>query len=100
MDPMLGFHIRLVFKLPPRDSTLQQKRCVHIWNNFPWIRTLLQPNLITLIVEIASVTTFLNFLVSDEVYKNNMTAGSIIGKHDYVINANFSLYMTSLNINQ
>ena len=25
MDPMLGFHIRLVFTLPPRDKTLQYK---------------------------------------------------------------------------
>jgi len=29
MDPMLGFDIRLVFTLPPRDSRLQSKRCVH-----------------------------------------------------------------------
>jgi len=29
------FDIRLVFTLPPRDSTLQYKRCVHFWNNFP-----------------------------------------------------------------
>ena len=35
MDP-----IRLVFILPPRDSTLQYKRCVHLWNNFPCIITL------------------------------------------------------------
>ena len=37
MDPMSGFDIRLVFTLPPRDSTLQYKRCVHFWNNFPCI---------------------------------------------------------------
>ena len=35
MDPMSGCNIRLVFTLPPRDSTLQYKRCVHLWNNFP-----------------------------------------------------------------
>ena len=29
MDPISGFDIRLVFTLPPRDSTLQYKRCVH-----------------------------------------------------------------------
>ena len=29
MYPMSGFDIRLVFTLPPRDSTLQYKRCVH-----------------------------------------------------------------------
>ena len=40
MDPMSGFGIRLVFTLPPRDSTLQYKRCKHLWNNFPCIKTL------------------------------------------------------------
>ena len=40
MDSMSGFDIRLVFTLPPRDSTLQYKRCVHLWNNFPCIITL------------------------------------------------------------
>ena len=40
MDPMSGFDIRLVFTLPPRDSTLQYKRCVHLWNNFPCIKSL------------------------------------------------------------
>ena len=35
MDPMSGLDIRLVFTLQPRDSTLQYKRCVHFWNNFP-----------------------------------------------------------------
>ena len=34
MDPISGFDICLVFTLPPRDSTLQYKRCVHFWNNF------------------------------------------------------------------
>ena len=40
MDPMSGFDIRLVFTLPPSDSTLQCKRCVHLWNNFPCIKFL------------------------------------------------------------
>ena len=40
MDPISGFDIRLVFTLPPRDSTLQYKRCVHFWNNFPCITSL------------------------------------------------------------
>ena len=39
MDPMSGCNIRLVFTLPPRDSSLQYKRCVHLWNNFPCIIT-------------------------------------------------------------
>ena len=38
MDPMSGCDIRLVFYFPPRDSTLQYKRCVHLWNNFPCIK--------------------------------------------------------------
>ena len=37
---MSGFDIRLVFLLVPRDSTLQYKRCVHFWNNFPCIPSL------------------------------------------------------------
>ena len=41
MDPMLGCDIRLVFTLPPRDSTLQYRRCVHLWNNFPCIINLI-----------------------------------------------------------
>ena len=40
MDPMSGFGIRLVFTLPPSDSILQYKRCVHLWNNFPCIKSL------------------------------------------------------------
>jgi len=40
MDPMSGLDIRLVFTLPPRDITLQYKRCVHFWNNFPCITSL------------------------------------------------------------
>ena len=40
MDSMSGCDIRLVFTLPPRDSTLQYKRCVHLWNNFPYITPL------------------------------------------------------------
>ena len=40
MDPMSGFDIRLVFTLPPSNSTLQYKRCIHLWNNFPCIKSL------------------------------------------------------------
>ena len=40
MDPMLGFDIFLEFTLPPSDSTLQYKKCVQLWNNFPCIITL------------------------------------------------------------
>ena len=40
MNPMSGWNIRLVFTLPPRDSTLQYKRCVHFENNFPGITSL------------------------------------------------------------
>ena len=31
--------VRLVFTLPPRDSTVQFKRCIQLWNNFPCITT-------------------------------------------------------------
>ena len=37
MDPMSGCNIRLVFTLAPRDSTLQYKRWIYFWNNFPCI---------------------------------------------------------------
>ena len=40
MDSMSGFEIRLVFTFPPKDTTLQYKKCVHLWNNFPCISTL------------------------------------------------------------
>ena len=43
MDPMSGFDIRHVFTLPPRDSTLQYKRCVYFGNNFPCITSLILP---------------------------------------------------------
>ena len=42
MDPMSGFDIRLVFSLPPSDSTLQYKKCMHLWNNFPCIKSLIE----------------------------------------------------------
>ena len=40
IDFLSGFVIPFVFTLPPRDGTLQYKRCVHLWNNFPCITTL------------------------------------------------------------
>ena len=43
MDPMSGCDIRFVFTLPPRNSALQYKRCVHLWKNFPCIITLYKP---------------------------------------------------------
>jgi len=42
MDPMSGCDIRLVFTFPPKDSTLQYKKYVHLWSNFPCISTLRQ----------------------------------------------------------
>ena len=42
MDHMSGCNIRLyMFTLPPRDSTLQYKIYVHLWDNFPCIITLI-----------------------------------------------------------
>ena len=40
MDSMSGCGICLVFTFPPKDSTLEYKKCVHLWNNFPCISTL------------------------------------------------------------
>ena len=40
MDSMSGCDIRLVFTFPPKDITLQYKKSVHLWNNFPCIITL------------------------------------------------------------
>ena len=37
---MSGCDIRLVFTFPPKDSTLQYKKCVHLYNIFPYISTL------------------------------------------------------------
>ena len=38
--PCQAVTIRLVFTFPPKDSTLQYKKFVHLWNNFPCIITL------------------------------------------------------------
>ena len=43
MDPISDLYNHLVFTLPPRDSTLQYKRCVHLWYKFPCIITLDRP---------------------------------------------------------
>ena len=44
MDPMSGFDIRLVFTLPPRDSTLQYKNVytseITFLAIYPWIEPL------------------------------------------------------------
>ena len=45
IDSMSGFDIRLVFTFPPKDSTLQYKKCVHLWNNLPCIITLVVPSI-------------------------------------------------------
>ena len=54
-DPLSGVFIRLVFTFPPRDSTLQYKRCIHLWNNFPCIITLI------VIIQIISLNKVLSF---------------------------------------
>ena len=42
MDPMSGCDTpTLVFTLEPKDSTLQYKKCVHLWNNFPCLTSLM-----------------------------------------------------------
>ena len=41
MDHMSGCDIRRVFTFPTKDSTLQYKKCVHFWNNYPCISTLI-----------------------------------------------------------
>ena len=43
MDSMSGCDIRLVFTFPPKENTLQYKKCVHLWNNFPCFSTLSKP---------------------------------------------------------
>ena len=37
MDSMSGCDKRFVFTFPPKDSTLQYKKCLNLWNNFPCI---------------------------------------------------------------
>ena len=64
MDPISGFDIPLVFTLPPRDSTLQYERRVHLWNNFP-----LHYNLEVNYVEVYTVP----FSVHDEHEKKKLT---------------------------
>ena len=61
MDPMSGFDIRLVFTLPPKDSTLQYKKCVHLWNNFPCISTLVYASFHN-IYTLHAVQIYLHFL--------------------------------------
>ena len=40
MDFISGCDTRLVFTFPSKDSTLKYKKCVHLWNNFSCISTL------------------------------------------------------------
>ena len=64
MDPMSGCDIRLVFTFPPKDSTLQYKNCVHLWNNFPSISTLCQFNFLTLWSSIITYHPIFNVNIS------------------------------------
>ena len=83
MDPMSGFDIRLVFTLPPRDSTLQYKRCVHLWNNFPCIATLVPATVIINVFPIY-IFSFENWRLVDEGFLNHCTIyndGYINGSH-------------------
>ena len=41
MDSMSDCDVRLVFTLQPKDSTLQYKKYIHLWNNFPCISTMI-----------------------------------------------------------
>ena len=41
MDSLSGFEIRRVFTFPPKDRTLQYKKCAHLKNKFPCISTLM-----------------------------------------------------------
>ena len=47
MDPISGCNICLVFTFPPSDRTLQYKRCVHFWNNFSCIKSLIPGIILT-----------------------------------------------------
>ena len=53
------FCVRLVFTFPPKDSTLQYKKCVHLWNNFPCIRTLITTIKSNILVGVAGLYTVL-----------------------------------------
>ena len=69
MDPISDFDIRLVFTLPPRDSTLQYKRCVHFWNNFPCL-TILGPTYPTLWKEISCLCSLRCTLILYNLYRS------------------------------
>ena len=65
MDPMKGFDISLLFTLPPRDSTLQYKRCVHFWkklslHNILGIAHLTNITIIIIIIKIINISGYGN----------------------------------------
>ena len=72
---MSGCDIHLVFTLPLRDSTLKYKRCVQLWNNFPYITPLVTGVLtkigieLQISVEIPS-TTLSNYASQSMFYVN------------------------------
>ena len=63
MDSMLGCDIRLVFTFPPKDRTLQNKKFVHLWKNFPCISTS-NKVLLCIIIKIDNSTIFLLFTLT------------------------------------
>ena len=58
MDSMSGCDIRLVFTFPPKDNTLQYKKCVHLWNNFPCFSTLANATYLQRILNLFDVNIF------------------------------------------
>ena len=81
IDPMSGCDIRLVFTLPPRDSTLQYKRCVQLWNNFPYITPLKHSGIKWKRCALCSWDFNINYRVSHETWQLRQTIGCPT-KHD------------------
>ena len=81
MNPMSGCDIRLVFTLPPRDSTLQYKRCVQLWNNFPYITPLKHSGIKWKRCALCSWDFNINYRVSHETWQLRETIGCPT-KHD------------------
>ena len=75
IDPMSGCDIRLVFTLPPRDSTLQYKRCVQLWNNFPYITPLKHSGIKWKRCALCSWDFNINYRVSHETWQLRETTG-------------------------
>ena len=81
IDPMSGCDIRLVFTLSPRDSTLQYKRCVQLWNNFPYITPLKHSGIKWKRCALCSWDFNINYRVSHETWQLRETIGCPT-KHD------------------